>query len=202
MASKAIKAVAVATVVAIAGYWYWSPFLAVRQLQSAAQKKDTDAFNKHVDYPKLRESLKAQFSTMFADKLGKPDDSDNDFAKAGAALGTMIGMAVANPIVDAMVQPETIMRVMQDGQLSPKLALPSDSPIRSAGKPDKQAGAEPKEDRLKWIYEREGVNKLVAYATDPKRPNETNQEKLGVALQRSGFADWKLTEVRLPALNK
>ena len=27
---------------------------------------------------------------MFADKLGKPADSDKDFANAGTALGTMI----------------------------------------------------------------------------------------------------------------
>lgn len=202
MASKAIKAAAVAAVIAVAGYWYWSPFLAVRQLQSAAQKKDAATFNEHVDYPKLRESLKGQFAAMFADKLGKPDDSDNDFAKAGAALGNMIGMAVANPVVDAMVQPETIMRAMQDGQLSPKAALPSDTPERSVGKPDKQANAEPMEDKLKWDYERKGVNKVVAYVMDPKKPDKDNQEKLGIVLQRSGFADWKLTEVRLPAMNK
>ena len=174
----------------------------MRQLQSAAQKKDADAFNEHVDYPKLRESLKGQFSTMFADKLGKPDDSDNDFAKAGAALGNMIGMAVVNPIVDAIVQPETIMRAMQRRATIAKVGQPSDAPARSVGKQDNQAGAEPKEDRLKWTYERKGVNKLVAYATDPKNPNEKNQEKFGLVLQRSGFANWKLTEVRLPALNK
>lgn len=197
MASKAIKAVAIASVVAIAGYWYWSPFLTVRQLQSAAQKKDADAFNQHVDYPKLRKSLKGQFSAMFADKLGKPADSDNEFAKAGAALGTMIGMAVVNPFVDAMVQPEAIMRAMQDGQLSPEIALPA----QSAGKQDKQS-SEPKEDKLKWAYERKGVNKLVAYAMDPKKPDEKNQEKLALVFQRNGFANWKLTEVRLPALNK
>lgn len=202
MASKAIRAAAVAAVVAVAGYWYWSPFLVVRQLQSAAQKKDAEAFNEHVDYPKLRESLKGQFSAMFADKLGKPADSDNDFAKAGAALGNMIGMAVVNPFVDAMVQPETIMRAMQEGQLSPRAIQPNDAPLQSTGKSDKQAGTEPKEDKLKWTYQRKGVNKLVAYATDPKKPDETNQEKFGLVLQRSGFADWKLTEVRLPALNK
>ena len=202
MASKVIKTVAVAAVVAIAGYLYLSPYVAVRQLQSAAQKKDADAFNEHVDYPKLRQSLKGQFSAMFADKFGKPADSDNDFAKAGAALGTMIGMAVANPFVDAMVRPETIMRAMQDGQLSPKAIVLGDAPAQSAGKPDNQASAEPKEDKLKWTYERKGVDKLIAYAADPKKPDQKNQEKFGIVLQRSGFAYWKLTEVRLPALNK
>jgi hypothetical protein len=201
MASKAIKAAAVAAIVAIAGYWYWSPYVAVRQLQSAAQKQDADAFNQHVDYPKLRESLKSQFSTMFADKLAQPADSDNAFAKAGAVLGTMIGMAMANPFIEAMVRPESIMRAMQDGQLTPKVTQPSDA--QSVGKPDQQAGgAEPKQDKLKWAYERKDVDKLIAYATASNKPDEKNQKKFGMVLQRSGFADWKLTEVRLPALNK
>lgn len=202
MASKALKAAAVVAALAIAGYWYWSPFLAVRQLQSAAQKRDASAFSEHVDYPKLRESLKGQFSAMFADKLGNPADSDNDFAKAGAALGTMIGMAMVNPFVDAMVRPETVMRVMQDGQLSPKYTQPNDAPVQSTGKADKQAGTEPKADKLKWVYERKGVDKLIAYATDPKKPNEENQKKFSLVLQRSGFADWKLTEFRLPVLRQ
>lgn len=141
MASKAIKAAVVATLVAVASYWYWSPFVAVWQLQSAAQKKDADAFNEHVNYPKLRESIKGQFSAMLANKLGKPADSDSDFAKTGAAaLGTMIGMAVMNPFVDAMVRPEIIMRAMQDGQLSPKATQPRDASARSVSKQARQSG--------------------------------------------------------------
>ena len=202
MASKAIKAAAVAAVVAVAGYWYWSPMLVVRQLQSAAQEKDAAAFNEHVDYPKLRESLKGQVDAMFADKFGESTDSNNEFAKAGAALGTMIGTAIAYPIIDAMMQPETIMKAMQDGQLSPKATVSSDAPAQSTGKLDNQGNAEPKKEMRKWTYERKSMDNLIAFATDPKKPDATNQEKFGLVLQRSGFANWKLTEVRLPALNK
>jgi hypothetical protein len=199
MTSRASKAALVVAVAAIAAYWYWSPYLTVRQLQSAAQNKDADAFNRHVDYPKLRESLKGQFSGMFADQMGR---QDNDLARAGSVVGTLIGMAVVSPFVDAIVRPETIMRAMQDGHLSPKgetrgepkTAL--DAPANPAAQKD-EAPRKPK-----WTYRRAGVNQVIAYANDVRQPDQPDEDKLALVLQRSGFANWKLSDVRLPALNK
>lgn len=198
MTSRTIKAAAVVAVVAIAGYWYWSPYLAVRQLQTAAQKKDADAFNERVDYPKLRDSMKGQLSAMFAEKLGNPGDAGNGFA----ALGTMLGLAVVNQFVDAMVRPETVMRAMQDGAMSSSPNQASQPPAQSTGTPDNQTSPDTKDDKVKWTYERKGTDKLIAYASDPKKPDEQNEQKFGVVFQRSGFADWKLTELRLPAANQ
>jgi hypothetical protein len=204
MISKVIKAAAVAAIVATAGYWYWSPFLTVRQLQLAAQKRDAVAFNAHVDYPRLRESIKSQYSDRLSDKFGKAADADNDFAKLGAAVGNLIGRAVVNPVVDAMVRPEIIMQAMQSGHLSitVKDSPPSETPPKPEGNSDGQAAPERKDDKPKWVYERKGVNQVIAYATDLKKPDAQNQDKFGLVLQRSGFATWKLSEVRLPALNK
>lgn len=202
MAAKAIKTVAVAAVVAIAGYWYWSPFLTVRQLQSAAQKKDAEAFNEHVDYPKVRESIKSQYSARVANEVSKPADADNVFAEIGAAFGNMIGMAMLNPIVDALVRPETIMQAVQSGHLSIIVKQTPITPAQSAGNTDNRASAEANDYRPKWVYERKGVDTVIAYATDPEKPDAKNQEKFGLVLQRSGFANWKLTEVLLPALPK
>jgi len=55
MFSKAIKVAAVTGILAIAviaGYWHWSPYLAPRLMQTAAQDKDADAFNERVHYAK------------------------------------------------------------------------------------------------------------------------------------------------------
>lgn len=195
MGFKVIKVAILATLVTIAGYWYWSPFVAVWQLQAAAYKKDAAAFNEQVDYPKVRESLKGQFSAMLAVKFAKPANSGNDFTKTGAAIGTMIGMVMANQFINAVVRPEIMMRAMQEGQLSPESAPVGIVGAPPANKPKRLTGAKPEDDKLSWTYEREGVNKLIAFATHSR-----NQEKLGLVLQRSGFATWKLTEVRLPAL--
>ena len=57
MKLKAIAGVLALTVAAVGGYWYYSPHLALKSMQTAAQEKDADKFNEHVDYPKLRESF-------------------------------------------------------------------------------------------------------------------------------------------------
>jgi hypothetical protein len=49
--NTALAAFAIA-LLALAAYWYWSPFLALKQIQSAARAQDADAFNRHVDYPR------------------------------------------------------------------------------------------------------------------------------------------------------
>lgn len=205
MASKSINVAVIAViaaVVAVAAYWYWSPYLALRQLQAAAQSRDADAFNEHVDYPKVRQSIKRNFSTMFEDNLAKTG-SDNALARAGAAFGARLGGVMVDRFVDAVVRPEMMMRAIQSGQLSPmKGGQPSD-----ADQPDSAASgqpeSEPAKSKLKWIHEREGVDKVVLYASQTEDANASDGKKsaLGLVLQRSGFANWKLTEVRLPNVN-
>jgi len=204
MSNKSLKVAAVTGILAIAAvaaYWYWSPYLAVRQMQTAAQERDADAFNERVDYPKLRESFKGQFSALMAEQLGQTAASDSPIA----ALGAMLGMALADRMIDALVRPETMMRAMQNGQLSPGEKQPSNVPPSAAdavaqGAPNDATS--PKKDKPRWAYERKSTNRLVAYAIDPEKPELDNSQRLGVVFQRNGFADWKLTEVRLPASPK
>ena len=198
MTPKTIKIAAISAAVAIAGYWYFSPFLAIRQMQSAAQEKDADTFNERVDYPKLRESLKGQLSAVMGEQMAKTQDAGNPFA----ALGSMLGLALVDRFVDAMVRPETVMRAMQEGQMAPKAKPEGEAPAQPGDTPVVQTQQEPKNEKPKWTYDRKGVDKLIAYATDPKKPSAPNSEKLGVVFERSGFANWKLTEVRLPAVQK
>ena len=206
MTSKTIKAVVVAAAAVVAAYWYWSPFLTVRQMQAAARSRDAAAFNQHVDFPRVRESIKNQFSDKLADKFGKTSGSDNDIAKLGAAFGNLLGRAVVNPLVDALVRPETIMQAMEYGRLTVAASdkQPTDAPSKAEGNPDGQSstGRESGDGKVRWSYERIGTDKVIAYATDPKKPDEGNQDKFGLVMHRNGFATWKLVEVRLPASNK
>lgn len=178
---KSTFAAILVALIALAAYWYWSPFLAMRTMQSAAQANDADTFNAHVDYPRLRDSLKGQLSALMAEEMEKSADSKNPFE----AIGTMLGMAMVDKLVDAMVRPETVMRGMQNGKFGPS---PSTS---DAG--DDAAGPS----KTKWIYVRKGVDKLIAY---PEEPAEPNDKKVGIVFERSGFANWKVTELRMPSL--
>ncbi|MGO4391483.1 DUF2939 domain-containing protein [Variovorax sp. M-6] len=181
---------------ALAAYWYWSPFLAVRQLQTAAQSGDAESFNAHVDYPKLRESLKGQFSALLAQKLGAPRDAANPFA----ALGSLIGLGLVNQLVDAMVRPETVMAAMQNGRLGKAPSEPPSASPLPGGAPDPAGDAPPeKKEKARWVIDREGANRMTAYAVDPARPDEPNADRLALVFERSGFVDWKLTDIRMPA---
>jgi len=197
MKNKSYAAIALVVIVAIAAFWYWSPVLALRQMQTAAQNGDAETFNAHVDYPKLRESLKGQFSAMVAQKMGAQQDQGNPFA----ALGNLIGLGLVNQMVDVMVRPEMVMAAMKNGQLAKTIPAP---PQPSVSTPAPREVAPPPDvvpansERQRWILDRSGANTVTAYAVDPAKPDEPNAGRLALVFERSGILDWKLTDIRMP----
>ena len=181
---------AVAFAVAGVAYWYWSPLIALHELQTAAQARDTDAFNRHVDYAKLRDSLKSQLGAKVADAMGDGSAGGN----AGAALGTMLGMAIADRMIEVLVRPEVVMMAMSDGVLSEAAGHVAGAVGAGAGA---GAGAgEPKRPAVQWTLDHEGVDRVVAYASIPGKGAAGGAT--GFVFDRDGFAGWKLTGVRLP----
>jgi hypothetical protein len=202
LASRTLRAVsagvAIVVVFALAGYWYWSPFIAIRQMQAAVQAGDAEAFSQHVDYPLLRESLTAQIAEKIGVGAGKAGDAAGGLANSASILG----IALVRPLVDALVRPQVVMRAMQAGYLGPKLAAPG-KPLPQAGdKPDEVSGSGARAHQRHWTYERINVDQLVAQAVDPANPKEKPEDRLVLVFQRSGFADWKLTDIRVPALSR
>jgi hypothetical protein len=154
--SKSASAAVFVALLAVAAYWYWSPFLAFGEMQSAAKANDADTFNTHIDYPRLRESLKEQFSSNMAEQMGKSTDSSNPFA----AFGTMLGLAMVDKLVDAMVRPETVMRGMQSGQFGRQ--SPPDAETGTSASPTNES------EKPKWSYVRKGTDKLIAYPEEAR----------------------------------
>lgn len=183
MPSKKIKLLAVALTLATAAYWYWSPFIIINSMRSSALKKDADSFNEHVDYPKLRESLKGQFKSKMASALANTRTSDNEFEQAGAALGSMLGLAMVDRFVDALVQPETVMRALGQAKFNTSKDIENGAP---KGEPSKSTS---------FHYKRVTVDKLIAYSSPDGTPLAKSPS---LVFERSGFANWKLTEVRVP----
>ena len=197
MKNKRYAAIALFVVFAVGAFWYWSPVLALRQMQTAAQNGDAETFNAHVDYPNLRESLKGQFSALVAQKMGAEQDKGNPFA----ALGNLIGLGLVNQMVDVMVRPEMVMAAMKNGQLAktipapPQPGVPTPAPRDVAPPPDVVPA---NSERPRWILDRSGANTVTAYAVDPAKPDEPNAERLALVFERSGIVDWKLTDIRMP----
>lgn len=102
---------------------------------------------------------------------GKPDPD--------AALGG-IGRLLGGVVVDALVRPETVMYVLEHGDFAKKHKRAGDS---DDGRDDGH-GDDAKAQRA-WITEREGVNRYII-----------RNDKTALVFARSGFADWKLNELR------
>lgn len=270
--SNALKLAVVAVVIAGAAYWYWSPLLAMRELQAAARDGDADSFNDRVDYPRLRESFKGQLSALMAERVGSADPGGSNAARAGAELGAALGMILVDRMVDAMVRPEFVMKGMQEGRfalgrggdvprsqeatktdignlrqalklyrldnqryptseqgLQALVTRPTAGPaprnwrayldrlpndpwgrpyqytlsengeieVTSLGLPTstETVAVAPDSEALSWSSERKGVNKTIFHLNDKK---DESRKTLAIVLERSGFATWRVTEVRLP----
>src|SRR5689334_1640730 len=101
MKSNILRAGLAVAGLALAAYWYWSPFLAMHQMREAARAGDAETFNDYVDYGRLRESLKGQFSARLTEQMASEPAPSNEFAKAGAALGNVFAIAMVDKMVDA-----------------------------------------------------------------------------------------------------
>ena len=172
----AIAGVLLVVAIAVGGYWWYSPVVVLHRMQDAAARGDAQGINRYVDYAAVRESFRGQFAASLGKRIGQP--ADNPLS----ALGNMIGMAVVNQMIDALVRPEAISAAMATGRMKPQ---------RSDSAP---AQDEPNK-TLEWATERKGVDTMIAHPHDAGQP--VDPKGLGFVFVRHGFADWKLSEVRL-----
>lgn len=169
----------------VAAYWYWSPILAMQSMREAAEAKDADTFNEYVDYPKLRESLKGQFAARMADVLGNKQGG-SDLGNVGAAFGTMLGLAFMDRMIDALVRPEVVMSAMNEARLKVPESGTAQEPPSTAAKD------------VQWSVERRGMNRILALGSDGTQQSQSPAQQVAFVFDREGFANWKLTEIRLP----
>lgn len=165
-------AAAVALLLVAGGFYFGSPYLAVRALQTAAAEGDKDALEQKVDFPAVRESLKSQMSAALMTKMQTdPEMKDNPFAALGAALlPTMI-----NGMVDAFVTPDAIAAMVRGQKPSEKATSGSNPDIAS---------------ETEWV----GLDRFRVKLRNTK----TDEEGPSLLFERRGFASWKLIKMELP----
>ena len=171
------------TLAALAAWWYASPALVLRQMHAAARAGDAEAFSAHVDYPRLRESLKQELAVSLGWRggeagAGEPRDD---------TLGARLGRAVLERLVEATVRPEVVMQLMRVGRLA-RGEPPEDDEAPAASGPAGRG-------RLVWTAERPGPDRYIAWAL---REGAPAGQRIGLVFERRGFADWSLVELRLP----
>ncbi|WP_137917141.1 DUF2939 domain-containing protein [Hydrogenophaga sp. 2FB] len=185
MKLKLITAAVAVAGAALAGYWYYSPYLAIDTMQAAAKAGDGETFNDHVDYPALRDSLKGQLMASITAKMQRGRDDS-----AFSAMGAMLGTALVNQMIDSFVRPEMVMTMLAQGRTTP--VQPGVKPASSPADPAPVSDAPEK----KWSLERISMNKVIASKGELA---DSEGGLSGLVFLRSGFSTWKLSEIRLPA---
>ena len=97
-AKLAALAAAVLIVAAGATWYLASPAWTLRQMKAAADANDPGALNAYIDYPALREDLKAEIMVQMRAEAKK---DTSGFGPLGLAIGT----AMIGPVIDGVVSP-------------------------------------------------------------------------------------------------
>lgn len=101
---KLLIPVAAGGLVLALAYAWFSPYLALRGIQRAIQGNNPSALERYVDFPRVRESLKAQFNRVLLEEASKDDPGFG-------ALGLMLAGPMVDRLVDAFVTPEGLASV-------------------------------------------------------------------------------------------
>ena len=116
MSNKAKISIIIAFV-AFSTWFYFTPHLAVSGMRSAAESNDAEKLSDYVNFPALKENLKASFNA----KLAKNVVND---ANPFSTLGALMAAALVNPMIDALVTPESLAMMMKGNKPQPTANFP------------------------------------------------------------------------------
>lgn len=165
--------VAIGAVALFAAAYFGSPYWAARQLREAAMSGDVDRIERAVDFPAVRESLKAQLSVALTEKMtNDPEMKANPFA----GLGVMLMPTIVQRAVDTFVTPDGLAAMIKQGKL-------------------KDAKNDQPPPNLTYDYDWRGLDRFAVAI----RANEVPAERAPMLiLERRGLFSWKLIRLQVP----
>jgi hypothetical protein len=170
MPSKTVAA----ALLAVLGIWFYlTPYHAYSGMTEAAENRDTVALANYVNFPALKESVKANVNAKFSAEIAKQRDSH-----PAAALGAAVASALINPMVEALITPDSLSAMIRNG-------VPPSEDAGNAAAPESQT------ETTKGY---EGFNRFVVKV----RQQNTTREPVVFVFHREGLLSWKLSAMRLP----
>lgn len=180
-----MKKVAALVLVLVGGGFYATPYIALHNMQQAAQAKDVTALNQYIDYPAVKESLKLSMNSEMSKALlkNKTDSGMNAFA-------TMFAAAFVNPMIDIVVTPENMAMMLQADM--PKAIDTNDkSTPNQADKPVDKAD-------VVTHKSYQDFNHFVVTLAKADHPALA----FTFTFERNGLINWKLKGLAIPAMTK
>ena len=159
--------------------FYLTPYLAVQRIRHAAAAQDLVRLAGWVDFPALRASLKHNLQAGIASRSltvqGQPTPA--------SALGAAVAGALLGPMVDALITPASLSRLLQ-GQ-APAGAVVASGRLNTSTAPG----------QLQTHMAYEGFNHFVLSIS--RAGDGDDDQPVALVLQRDGLFSWKLADLRL-----
>jgi hypothetical protein len=188
--SKSLLAVLLVMILAAAlGYVYASPYLALDRMKRAADARDAQTVNGYVDFPLLRESLKAQVGELLTRRI--------DVRHSGnplALLGAMVGAALVGPLVDSYATPDGVAAILNGiaPRADPGQAPPSPPPVAGPTPPMTSA---PPQKAPKPPQTTAGYRSFDTFVVNYQ--HGAGDARYSAILRRYGLVSWRLVGVEL-----
>lgn len=176
-----LKTVIATLVVAAAGMFAGAPYYTAHQIKQAAQNGDADALARHVDFDRVRASLKRQMADSVTRNLP-------DAARGGvvADLGAMLASRAADVALQAVITPQGVADLLGD-----RMGNPFDKPQVGEGSAEAPPAAQAEKRRATAGYVGWDRFEISLPARD---------RTLRLLLSRDGAVAWKLTDIDLSGL--
>lgn len=204
MRKKLVISIIVVVLVAAAAALFGSPYVVLNRLKDAADRHDALTISSYIDYPQVRDHLKASLRDKMQQRMGA--QSDNPLASFALSIGGWI----SDRLVEAFLTPDNIAALLRGSGSTPLTQLeqpPSGAP------PQTQPSATPHEPTPSA-----GTSASQAEASDEHQPRakvdtafadfnhflirvhrrDAPDQVVTFVLTRQGIVGWKLTEIRLP----
>jgi hypothetical protein len=177
MNRKLLTGVAIAAVAVLLAVWAASPVLAGQALIRAAKAGDERALEGLVDFPSLRDSLKAEINEELVSHFRR-DPRVVDSGLGG--LGMILAPMLTSGAVDAVVTPQGVAAMVREGQ----------APDPTDRTPPPATDADDGHD----IHQSWGYRGLDTFAITLTRRDDPDRH-LALVLDRRGLFSWKLAAV-------
>ncbi len=172
-------ALALVVVLALGAYVVAGPYLAINGIRQALAQHDTGKLKRHVDFPALRISIKAQMEDALARRMGSEPQSNFLGAFAMAAGRNLMGAGV-----DAMVTPLGIGALLQGRRMWKQS-------MGETVNGDTYGAAMPADPLATAEHRYESPSRFTATVLDERG------EPVVFVFKRNGM-QWKLADIRLP----
>ncbi len=168
-------------IILILGYLAASPYIVLNNIKKSIDANDSKAVASYIDFPSVRQSLKAQLNQQLQEQQKKSENMEND---PFDELINLFATTMIDKIMDTMLNPENLTTLLQGKTLENSLD------IKGSSKNENEVDNSNSEVSYETSYK-----SFNRFQVDIKKDKSADPD-ISVVMTRDGLS-WKVTELVL-----